>query len=170
LKPKFFEFVEKEIQAACIDSYEDYGQSVFERYYLYADYWTRSEELRDADTGESYDKKTLNAELEKIEKPAGISNPKDFRQEIVNYGLRYKASNHGKLPNWRAYQKIAEVIEKRIVGNMEELLPVIAFNKQKTEESRLQHESYVSRMTQKGYTLKQIHLISDWYLRSKKAS
>ncbi|XNM60632.1 hypothetical protein ACLK1T_25665 [Escherichia coli] len=25
----------------------------------------------------------LNAELEKIEKPAGISNPKDFRNEIV---------------------------------------------------------------------------------------
>ena len=42
-------------------------------------------EYRDPDTGQLFDRESLNAELEKIvEKPAGISNPKDFRNEIVN--------------------------------------------------------------------------------------
>ena len=32
-------------------------------------------------------RRSLNDELEKIEKPAGISNPKDFRNEIMNFVL-----------------------------------------------------------------------------------
>ena len=40
-----------------------------------------------------FDRQSLNDELEKIEKPAGISNPKDFRNEIVNFVLRAKANN-----------------------------------------------------------------------------
>jgi serine protein kinase len=45
-----------------------------------------------------FDRASLNAELEKIEKPAGISNPKDFRNEIVNFVLRARANNAGKNP------------------------------------------------------------------------
>ena len=51
----------------------------------YADYWIQDQEYRDPDTGEMMDRAGLNEELEKIEKPAGISNPKDFRNEIVNF-------------------------------------------------------------------------------------
>ena len=43
---------------------------------------------------------------EKIEKPAGISNPKDFRNEIVNFVLRARANNAGKNPNWTSYEKL----------------------------------------------------------------
>lgn len=170
LQPKYYSFVEKEIQSSCIDSYEDYGQSIYERYWQYADYWGRSEEYRDVNTGQMFDRGMLNLELEKIEKPAGISNPKDFRNEIVNYGLRYKSSNNGNLPPWRSYQKIADVIEKKIVGNLEELLPVISFGKKATEEQTREHQSFVTRMKTKGYTEKQIHLLTEWYLRSKKSA
>jgi predicted Ser/Thr protein kinase len=38
------------------------------------------------------DRASLNGELEKIEKPAGIANPKDFRNEIVNFALRARAA------------------------------------------------------------------------------
>ena len=34
----------------------------------------------------------LNQELTKIEKPAGIANPKDFRNEVVKFALRARAS------------------------------------------------------------------------------
>ena len=48
----------------------------------------------------SFDRvRALNAELEKIEKPAGIANPKDFRNEIVNFVLRARANNQGKNPS-----------------------------------------------------------------------
>ena len=46
---------------------------------------SRIRSIRDTDTGEVFDRAALNAELEKIEKPAGIANPKDFRNEIVNF-------------------------------------------------------------------------------------
>ncbi|HRH29905.1 MAG TPA: PrkA family serine protein kinase, partial [Aquabacterium sp.] len=84
LAPRYAEFIGKEIQTAYLESYSEYGQNIFDRYVTYADYWIQDQEYRDTDTGESFDRGSLNSELEKIEKPAGIANPKDFRNEIVN--------------------------------------------------------------------------------------
>lgn len=36
----------------------------------YADFWIQDQEYRDPDTGQLFDRESLNAELEKIEKPA----------------------------------------------------------------------------------------------------
>ena len=38
------------------------------------------------------DRELLNQELSKIEKPAGIANPKDFRNEVVKFALRARAA------------------------------------------------------------------------------
>ena len=54
----------------------------------------------------------LNQELTKIERPAGITNPKDFRNEVVKFSLRSRVRNGGKNPSWTSYQKIREVMEK----------------------------------------------------------
>ncbi|HBY47923.1 MAG TPA: PrkA family serine protein kinase, partial [Alcanivorax sp.] len=79
LVPHYVEFIGKEIQTAYLESYSEYGQNIFDRYVMYADFWIQDQEFRDPDTGEIFDRQSLNEELEKIEKPAGISNPKDFR-------------------------------------------------------------------------------------------
>ena len=100
LAPRYAEFIGKEIQTAYLESYSEYGQNIFDRYVTYADYWIQDQEYRDVDTGEIFDRGSLNGELEKIEKPAGISNPKDFRNEIVNFVLRARAGNSGKNPLW----------------------------------------------------------------------
>jgi len=39
----------------------------------------------------------INEGLEKIEKPAGISNPKDFRHEVVNFVLHSRAMHKRRL-------------------------------------------------------------------------
>lgn len=88
LAPRYIEFIGKEIQTAYLESYSEYGQNIFDRYVLYADFWIQDQEYRDPETGEILNRVALNEELEKIEKPAGISNPKDFRNEIVNFVLR----------------------------------------------------------------------------------
>src|ERR1700754_3334737 len=75
LASRYAEFIGKEIQTAYLESYSEYGQNIFDRYVTYADFWIQDQEFRDHDTGESFDRAALNAELEKIEKPAGISNP-----------------------------------------------------------------------------------------------
>src|SRR5690606_37598950 len=128
LAPRYAEFIGKEIQTAYLESYSEYGQNIFDRYVTYADYWIQDQEYRDVATGEVFDRAALNAELEKIEKPAGIANPKDFRNEIVNFVLRARAGNSGRNPLWTSYEKLRSVIEKKMFSNTKELLPVISFN------------------------------------------
>ncbi len=170
LAQHYVEFIGKEIQTAYLESYSEYGQNIFDRYVTFADFWIQDQEFRDPDTGESFDRNALNAELEKIEKPAGISNPKDFRNEIVNFVLRARAQNAGKNPVWTSYEKLRTVIEKKMFSNTEELLPVISFNAKASAEDANKHQEFVSRMVDKGYTPKQVRLLCEWYLRVRKAS
>src|SRR5687768_1610274 len=170
LATRYAEFIGKEIQTAYLESYSEYGQNIFDRYVTYADYWIQDHEYRDTDTGEVFDRSALNAELEKIEKPAGISNPKDFRNEIVNFVLRARANNQGKNPNWTSYEKLRTVIEKKMFSNTEELLPVISFNAKASADEAKKHEDFVTRMVEKGYTPKQVRLLCEWYLRVRKSS
>jgi serine protein kinase len=170
LAQRYVEFIGKEIQTAYLESYSEYGQNIFDRYVTFADFWIQDQEYRDPDTGESFDRESLNNELEKIEKPAGISNPKDFRNEIVNFGLRARANNGGKNPAWTSYEKFRTVIEKKMFSNTEELLPVISFNAKASAEDANKHADFVARMVEKGYTAKQVRLLCEWYLRVRKSS
>jgi serine protein kinase len=170
LAQRYVEFIGKEIQTAYLESYSEYGQNIFDRYVTFADFWIQDQEFRDPDTGESFDRDSLNSELEKIEKPAGISNPKDFRNEIVNFVLRARAQNNGKNPVWTSYEKLRTVIEKKMFSNTEELLPVISFNAKASADDANKHQEFVSRMVAKGYTAKQVRLLCEWYLRVRKSS
>jgi serine protein kinase len=169
LAPRYAEFIGKELQTAYLESYAEYGQNIFDRYVTYADYWIQDQEYRDPDTGEMMNRGALNEELEKIEKPAGISNPKDFRNEIVNFVLRARANNNGANPRWTSYEKLRVVIEKKMFSNTEELLPVISFNAKASADDKKKHEQFVDRMVEKGYTPKQVRLLSEWYLRVRKS-
>jgi serine protein kinase len=165
LAVKYAEFIGDEIQKSYLESYSEYGQNLFDRYVQYADYWIQDTEFRDPDTGEQFDRDTLNNELEKIEKPAGISNPKDFRTEVVNFVLRATAKNGGKNPNWTSYEKLRTVIEKKMFANTEDLMPVISFSKKASTDEEEKHNEFVSRMIERGYTKKQVRLVVEWYMR-----
>ncbi|VUD40379.1 hypothetical protein TDB9533_00165 [Thalassocella blandensis] len=169
LAPKYVEFIGKEIQTAYLESYSEYGQNIFDRYVTYADFWIQDQEYRDPETGEILNRAALNEELEKIEKPAGISNPKDFRNEIVNFMLRARANNGGKNPLWTSYEKLRRVIEKKMFSNTEDLLPVISFSTKSSADDQKKHEDFVARMVDRGYTEKQVRLLSEWYLRVRKS-
>ena len=169
LAPNYIEFIGKEIQTAYLESYSEYGQNLFDRYVTYADFWVQDQEYRDPETGEILSRSALNDELEKIEKPAGISNPKDFRSEIVNFVLRSRASNEGRNPKWTSYEKLRGVIEKKMFASTEDLLPVISFNAKASAEDQKKHSDFVERMVERGYTEKQVRLLSEWYLRVRKS-
>ncbi len=170
LSPRYAEFIGKEIQTAYLESYSEYGQNIFDRYVTYADFWIQDQEYRDVNTGEMLDRSALNDELEKMEKPAGISNPKDFRNEVVNFVLRARARNEGHNPSWTSYEKLRAVIEKKMFSNTEDLLPVISFNAKASGDDQKKHQDFVDRMISKGYTEKQVRLLCEWYLRVRKAS
>ncbi len=169
LAPHYVQFIGKEIQTAYLESYSEYGQNLFDRYVTYADFWIQDQEFRDPETGEILDRSSINDELEKIEKPAGISNPKDFRNEVVNFVLRARANNGGKNPSWLSYEKLRSVIEKKMFSNTEDLLPVISFNPKASQEDQKKHKQFVERMVDRGYTEKQVRLLAEWYLRVRKS-
>jgi len=170
LAPRYAEFIGNEIQKAYLESYQDYGQNLFDRYIDYADAWIEDQDFKDPDTGQLLDRELLNQELTKIEKPAGISNPKDFRNEVVKFALRWRASNKGRNPSWASYEKIREVIEKRMFSQVEDLLPVISFATKKDTETENKHGEFVSRMVARGYTERQVRRLVEWYMRVKQAN
>jgi serine protein kinase len=169
LAPRYAEFIGNEIQKAYLESYGDYGQNLFDRYVAYADAWIEDQDYKDPDTGQLMDRELLNQELSKIEKPAGIANPKDFRNEVVKFALRARAANKGKNPSWTSYEKLREVIEKRMFSQVEDLLPVISFGTKKDSETEKKHNDFLERMTSRGYTPRQVRRLVEWYMRVNKA-
>lgn len=172
LATRYAEFLGNEIQKAYLESYGEYGQNLFDRYVEYADAWIQNVEYKDADNGLMMDRGLLNDELEKIEKPAGIANPKDFRNEIVTFCLRARAKpeNKGKNPAWTSYSVLRDVIEKKMFSQVEDLLPVISFEGKKDKDLEKKHNDFISRMHERGYTNKQIRRLVDWYMRVRKSS
>jgi serine protein kinase len=169
LSPRYAEFIGFEIQKAYLESYSEYGQNLFDRYIAYADAWIEEQDYKDPDTGQVFDRAVLDAELSKVEKPAGIANPKDFRNEVVKFALRARAKNSGKNPAWTSYEKIREVIEKRMFSQVEDLLPVISFGSKKDSATDKQHKEFVERMIDRGYTQRQVRRLVEWYMRVNKA-
>jgi serine protein kinase len=169
MSPRYVDFIGKEIQTAYLESYSEYGQNIFDRYVTYADFWIQDQEYRDPETGDILDRGSLNEELEKVEKPAGISNPKDFRHEIVNFVLRARAGNNGKNPSWQSYEKLRPVIENKLYSNPEDLLPVISVNPPTSSDEQRKHDDFAARMVDRGYTEKQVRLLAEWFLRVRKS-
>jgi serine protein kinase len=141
LASRYAQFIGNEIQKAYLESYGDYGQNLFDRYLDYADAWIEDQDFKDPDTGQLLNRDLLNAELTKIEKPAGIANP-----------------------------KIREVIEKRMFSQVEDLLPVISFGTKKDNETEKKHDEFVNRMVSRGYTERQVRRLVEWYMRVKQSA
>jgi serine protein kinase len=169
LAPRYAEFIGNEIQKAYLESYHDYGQNLFDRYVDYADAWIEDQDFKDPDTGQLLNRELLNQELTKIEKPAGIANPKDFRNEVVKFALRARANNAGRNPSWTSYEKLRDVIERRMFSQVEELLPIISFGSKKDNETEKKHAEFVQRMVSRGYTERQVRRLVEWYMRVKQA-
>ncbi len=169
LAPRYAEFIGNEIQKSYLESYGDYGQNLFDRYVAYADAWIEDQDYKDPDTGQLMNRELLNQELSKIEKPAGIANPKDFRNEVVKFALRARANNSGRNPAWTSYEKLREVIERRMFSQVEDLLPVISFGSKKDSETEKKHTEFLTRMVSRGYTERQVRRLVEWYMRVNKA-
>jgi len=169
LAPRYADYIGKEIQKAYLESYEEYGQNLFDRYIAYADAWVEGQDFKDPDTGQIFDIDVLDRELAKTERPAGIRNPRDYRNEVVKYALRQRARNKGRNPRWTSYEKIRDVIEQRMFSQIEELLPVISFESKQDGESAEKHEAFLTRMVERGYTERQVRRLVEWYMRMRDA-
>ena len=95
----------------------------------------------------------LNQELSKIEKPAGIANPKDFRNEVVKFALRrarptMAARTRPGPPTRRCARSSSGACSRQV----EDLLPVISFGTKKDSDTEKKHADFLERMVSRGYT------------------
>jgi len=167
LHKSYFEYLEGELRKAYLDSFDSFGQNMFERYFLFAEAWISDEQCRDPETHTILNREALNARLEEIEKPAGIINAKDFRNEIVNYVLRYKNKN-GNAPRWNEYEKIKVVLEKRMFSATENIMPVVTFGPKQDKDLDEKHSKFLERMLDSGYTENQVKVLVSWWSNQKK--
>src|ERR1700733_9016471 len=159
----------KDVEERYLDFIKSNLALLFDRSIAYADAWIEEQDFKDPDTGQVFDRQVLDAELSKTEKPAGIANPKDFRNEIVKFALRARANHQGKNLSWTAYEKIREVIEKRMFSQVEDLLPIISFGAKQDSKTDKQHADFLDRMKARGYTERQVRRLVEWYMRVNKA-
>lgn len=165
---KYIEFIGNELQKAFIESYSTFGQAIFDQYINYADAWIQDSDYKDPDTGQTWNREMLNTELEKIEKAAGIANPKDFRHEVVGFVLR--AERAGNKVSWTSYEKMKDVIEKKIFSSTEEMLPIVSFGNKKDAETSQKHQDFVDRMKGLGYTERQVRRLVDFWIRTRRSN
>ena len=71
--------------------------------------------------------------------------------------------------SWTSYEKLRNVIERRMFSQVEDLLPVISFDSKKDSDTEKKHENFVERMTERGYTSRQVRRLVEWYMRVNKA-
>lgn len=164
----YFAFLEKELRAAYLDSSDTFGQNMFERYVLFAEAWLDDTQCRDPETHVLLNRSQINEQLEAIERPASVMNVKDFRHEIVNYVLRYRAKHGGNAPRWSEYTKIKDVIEKKMFAATENIMPVISFGPKSSDELATKHNKFIERMVERGYTENQIQLLVAWWTANAK--
>lgn len=168
LTKDFTKFLQKEIQKAFLDGGEEYGQTIFDRYVVYADNWLNEDDYRDPNSNLLMTSQDLEKFLEEVETPANVTNKRDFRNEIVKFCFKYQAQHEGSNPKWTSYQKIREVIEAKIFSNMEDMLPIISSHSKASPEDKKTHDKFVERMMDSGYTRKQVNVLVDYYVKASK--
>ena len=166
---QYKDFIERDIKQAYLGSHgDDFCQNLFDMYVEKAEHRLEDDDYRDPVTNQVMNEAALEKWLREIEEPSGVTNVNDFRNDIVKFCLKHRASNKGRNPKWSSYAKMRDVIEKKVFSNIEDLLPVISFSSQISKKNEDKHHEFVESMMKKGYTAKQVQIVVEWYINAIK--
>ena len=164
VKPEYAKAVAKEINEALMESHNDYGQGIFERYVKYAEMSLEEDEDHiDPETKSVINKAAIEKILQSIEKPAGIPNAVSFRNEVVRFVQRMQLKNNGQMPDWKEYKKFADAIQTKITASTKDLQELISFTPTGDSEKDKKHGEFVERMVKRGYTPRQVRQVVEWH-------
>jgi serine protein kinase len=170
LKPEYAKSLDAQIKEALVESFSSYGQNLFERYVRYAELSLEEyDDHIDPITKSTIKKADIEKELQAIEKPAGITNPTGFRNDVVRFVTKYQRDNEGRMPDWTTYKKFAEAIQSKIFSSTKELMPLISFGPKGSTEDEKKHADFVDRMVARGYPRQALPQIVQWYEKNKPA-
>ena len=165
LSPKYAEFIGNEIQKAYLESDNDFGQNLFDRYVAYADAWIGMTTSNTRNWRANSSRRCSSSR--RPIKAAGIANPKGFSgsRSAVSSACRVSGITSGT-----SYEKIREVIERRMQPGRGLSCPSSASARSRTARREKKHEEFVQRMAERGYTPRQVRRLVEWYMRVKKSS
>ena len=160
-----------EIQKAYLESYHDYGQNLFDRYVAYADAWIEDQDYKDSGHRPAAQPGSAEPGADQDREAGGDRQPQGFPQRgrEVQRCARVPITMRAAIRPGTSYEKIRDVIEKRMFSQVEELLPVISFGSKKDSDTEKKHDQFVDRMISRGYTERQVRRLVEWYMRVKQA-
>ena len=172
LKPRLIEQIRTAITHAYVEKHDLVMRTEADRYYLYADAYLENQDVKDPETDEVRGREWIEQQLAKIERPAGIRNPKDFRHELVKAVLYLRAREGIEAPVWaalndeqkRPFERHAGAEKPSKDSADEDMLAVIAFGAKRSKDLEAKHAGFVARMVAQGYTERQIRRFVDTLL------
>ncbi len=172
LKVQLHTFIGNELREAYFNSQGgEFAQNEFERYYWLASNWREKTEYRDPETGNILKVADLDRELSKIEKPSGIANPKDYRNEVVMLFLRHMSKHGGKLPDRKLLPLLNNTIEKKVYEGLDNAFEsVMERGESGTDDQKKTHNAFMAQMKGKGYSAKATLHVLRWYRQNKISS
>ena len=150
----------KDLKVQILDAFagasEDLYQGMFDRYIKMADAWLEDGETYTETIGgvkRVLSKDELHHKMQELERPADVSNPKNFRSEVVSFVHRQQ-SRTGEKVRWNAYEKMANVIREKMSDSFKDLLPALKLDEAPANEDiGTQRAKFLSTMKDDhGYT------------------
>ncbi len=155
MAPEYKRFLSEEIVTAFTNADDSFLQNRFDRYISMAESWLQETEFNDKEvSGKLLGRPQLEAKLGEIERGANISNPQQFRQDVVFYVLKQRAQ--GQEVRWDAYEKLGSVIRQSVERRLEDILPLIIHDANRDEKQTEEFNRFIDNMKAKGYTTNMI--------------
>ena len=161
IKQRYLNQVDRELRKAAMESFESQGQSLFDRYIYYAELWADNDfDHPDPDSGRPITRDDIENELKRIEGPAGVADPKEFRYEMTRFVSKRREKNNGENPHWKESQRIKDVIESKLIKQAGDITELFSDQPASTQEGEDERNKAVKRLEERGYTTSQIRKIA----------
>ena len=169
LAPRYAEFIGNEIQKAYLESYSRLRPEPVRPLRRLCRRLDRGPGLQGPRHRPVAEPRAAQPGADQDRKAGRDRQPQGLPQRGGEVQPAARANNNGKNPSWTSYEKIRDVIEKRMFSQVEELLPVISFGSKKDSDTEKKHGEFVERMAARGYTERQVRRLVEWYMRVKQA-
>ena len=168
IESEYITELEKSIHNAYMGKFASHGQTMFERYISMAEAWLHNDEYI-AEDGSRYNLDMLNKELERIEKPGDIGiNAKNYRRDATDFVMKYRANHEGKYPDWRHDKAIADVLEKQLLAQFPQFVPVILDGRTTSNDDMDKLDTFKKNMKEAGFTTdRMIKRVIDFWSRKR---
>jgi serine protein kinase len=147
---EYDEVAKREVQKAFVYSFEDSAQTLFNNYLDNVEAYCNRAKMRDPITEEEVepDERLMRA----IEEQIGITETakKTFREELL---IRLSAaSRRGQRFDYRSHERLREAIEKKLFGDLKDVIRVTTSSKAPDNEQTRRIEDVCERLiTDRGY-------------------